>query len=377
MAFRPLQRFGGFLDRMVPSAAGYGGLLSEADQRAAGRDARAILAAGLLQAAGPQTRPVSLGQAISSALPAAMAVRDQRVEAGLRNEQLRREIDRENKKAAALSSVRGLLGSMDPENAELIGGLFDIAPGAVTENVLNQMFAAQQAPSYESPIGKLLADRDLAARRGDTAGVQALDAAIKGEMGEDKDLGDVLRIRGDVTRNSQEFLVAQNGFQKVTAAARTDSPAGDMAMIFGFMKVLDPGSIVREGEFATVQNSGNVPTQIRALYNRILNGERLTPEQRQDFLFQAREQFVPLIERQQRLVRDAEQFAERNNLPFADIVPEFVMPTLPEPLPPPPQSNPKGEVSSLFDQLGTDVRGLFNGQGPALPPPPPGFTRDE
>ena len=54
------------------------------------------------------------------------------------------------------------------------------------------------------------------------------------------------------------------------------------------MKILDPGSVVREGEFATAQNTGSVPEGIRALYNRIISGERLTDQQRADFLGQAR-----------------------------------------------------------------------------------------
>ena len=54
------------------------------------------------------------------------------------------------------------------------------------------------------------------------------------------------------------------------------------------MKILDPGSVVREGEFATAQNATGVPEQIRNKYNQIKEGERLGAKQRQDFLDQAR-----------------------------------------------------------------------------------------
>jgi hypothetical protein len=194
---------------------------------------------------------------------------------------------------------------------------------------------------------------------------------LQAETGGDKDmLGDVLRVRNDVTRNSADFLAAQTGYNKVTAAARTDSPAGDMSLIFGFMKVLDPGSIVKEGEFATVQNSAGVPEQIRGVWNRLLRGERLTPEQRQDFAHQAREQYMPLIESQQRLVRDAQAFAERNSLPFRDIVPEYVMPLVPTEVERP-QPSARGSVG-LWPQIQQDVSELLRG-APALPP---GFTLD-
>lgn len=58
------------------------------------------------------------------------------------------------------------------------------------------------------------------------------------------------------------------------------------------MKMLDPGSTVREGEFATAQNAAGVPTQIVNQYNKAKSGERLAPEQRADFLNQAKEQYL-------------------------------------------------------------------------------------
>lgn len=133
MPLRPLQRFNGFLSRMAPNANGYGGLLSGADQRAAGRDARAILASGLLSAAGPQRMPVSLGQAIGASLPPAMAARDQRAEVGIRNEQLRREIDRENRQRQNQEKVGAFLRTAGGEQGEILGLLHDANPAGVSQ----------------------------------------------------------------------------------------------------------------------------------------------------------------------------------------------------------------------------------------------------
>lgn len=54
----------------------------------------------------------------------------------------------------------------------------------------------------------------------------------------------------------------------------------DTALIFSFMKTLDPRSTVREGEAASVENARGIPESIRNLYNRAAAGNRLTPEQR-------------------------------------------------------------------------------------------------
>lgn len=55
----------------------------------------------------------------------------------------------------------------------------------------------------------------------------------------------------------------------------------DLALVMQFMKMLDPGSTVREGEIANVQNASSVPDQIRTWYNSVLSGESLSPAQRE------------------------------------------------------------------------------------------------
>ena len=76
----------------------------------------------------------------------------------------------------------------------------------------------------------------------------------------------------------------RDSFTRIEASAQDPSAAGDLAMIFNYMKMLDPGSVVRESEFATAQNAGGVDDKTRALYNNVLRGERLAPAQREDFL---------------------------------------------------------------------------------------------
>ena len=89
----------------------------------------------------------------------------------------------------------------------------------------------------------------------------------------------------------KDFRTVQAAYDSVRAAARNPSAAGDLSLIFAYMKILDPGSVVREQEFANAQNAAGVPDRIRNLYNRALNGQRLNPNQRNDFLSQANNLF--------------------------------------------------------------------------------------
>lgn len=76
--------------------------------------------------------------------------------------------------------------------------------------------------------------------------------------------------------------------QKIESAANNPSAAGDLNLIFSYMKMLDPSSTVRDTEFANAQNAAGVPDKIINEYNRIKTGQRLNPTQRQDFVNQVK-----------------------------------------------------------------------------------------
>jgi Spy/CpxP family protein refolding chaperone len=66
---------------------------------------------------------------------------------------------------------------------------------------------------------------------------------------------------------------------------KTQNPYDDQALIFSFMKVLDPGSVVREGEFKTAQNNSSLLNSIGANWQNAMTGTgMLLPEQRQKIL---------------------------------------------------------------------------------------------
>lgn len=85
----------------------------------------------------------------------------------------------------------------------------------------------------------------------------------------------------------KQYQDVKSGFERVRSSASADSGVGDLGVVYGFMKMLDPGSVVREGEFATAENTSGVPEQVMGMYNRLISGERLTPAQRSQFVQQA------------------------------------------------------------------------------------------
>lgn len=141
------------------------------------------------------------------------------------------------------------------------GGVFVAAPGAADE-------ARRQAA--EEQRRRDAEERDKRREKRD------IEASSRGVIGEYRKefLGDPL------VKDFRNVAAATS--QIVTLSQGKGSAMGDIGLIFSYMKALDPGSVVREGEQATAQNAAGVPEQIRNAYNRLVSGQRLSPEQRAD-----------------------------------------------------------------------------------------------
>lgn len=99
--------------------------------------------------------------------------------------------------------------------------------------------------------------------------------------------------------NTKQFTEQTASYQRVLDSAKNSSPAGDMALIFSYMKMLDPGSAVREQEYANASNAASIPERIRAAYNAAIDGEILTPAMRADFVDRAGQIYQGAAETQQ------------------------------------------------------------------------------
>jgi len=118
-------------------------------------------------------------------------------------------------------------------------------------------------------------------------------------------------LRKERTKLSGSFIQIRDSFGRIQESAKDPSAAGDLALIFNFMKMLDPGSVVRESEFATAQNAAGVPDRIRALFNRIQKGDKLAVKQREDFVDRATSLFNRTSRQQKKLNRTFTQLSKR------------------------------------------------------------------
>lgn len=109
--------------------------------------------------------------------------------------------------------------------------------------------------------------------------------------GEGRQFSQEDKLRTSYITQAKPFADLRTNYSRIKAANKDNTGASDIAMVYSFMKMLDPTSVVREGEFATAENAGGVPQQIQSLYNKVINGQRLAPEVRQQFMQQADRQY--------------------------------------------------------------------------------------
>jgi hypothetical protein len=72
-------------------------------------------------------------------------------------------------------------------------------------------------------------------------------------------------------------------FQQITTGLNEKSPAGDLTAATKFMKLLDPGSVVRESELLLAMQATGALDRFTDVAKKIIDGTKLTGQQRADF----------------------------------------------------------------------------------------------
>lgn len=98
------------------------------------------------------------------------------------------------------------------------------------------------------------------------------------------DFKDRQSLNKDVTSILKDTTSINKTAKDLSKLGKLGTGPASIALVFKFMKALDPTSVVREGEFATAEKSAGVPEAIRNTYNRLVSGERLGDVQIKQFI---------------------------------------------------------------------------------------------
>lgn len=92
------------------------------------------------------------------------------------------------------------------------------------------------------------------------------------------------KLRESNDKGLKGFYAIQDAFGGILASAEEGSGPSDIALVTMYMKVIDPGSVVRDGEFITARESGSFATAMQNSVAKIQSGQILQPEQRKAFV---------------------------------------------------------------------------------------------
>lgn len=218
--------------------------------------------------------------------------------------------------AGAQAATNFALMMADPERMKTYG---EAAAKIGEEERAQANFPAKQAKD-RAELAKLGADLGLTQQQiartlaeTEKLGIETRQAAFEleaamqpgGDIDPKEKFGQEEKIRKEWQGRSKLYNELQGTFANLQASAETASGAGDIALITAFLKMLDPGSVVRETEFATAQNTAGLFAQLENRLQAVESGELLKPTQRQQYVSLA-QKYLDAAQRQ------AEK--EKNNL---------------------------------------------------------------
>jgi hypothetical protein len=81
----------------------------------------------------------------------------------------------------------------------------------------------------------------------------------------------------------KDYQDVKSAFGQVVSSLSQGTPIGDVAGATKVMKLLDPGSVVRESELGIAMAASGRMDRLSNYFNNMMTGQKLTPTQREDF----------------------------------------------------------------------------------------------
>jgi hypothetical protein len=324
------------LSNFFPAAPSYlPGLLGEEQARLAQQQAQqqGLLGAalGLMQAGAPSRTPISTGQALAQGLAAGQQaygnVLQQRTQESLINRQLQEEQrkkqeqefmrqllplavqpgevgsqalaqaaaamtpDNYAKFVGAIKTQREMVEGPKPELRELGGALYEISRGQPPKLIIDakgklsgdfanyakgmfgtDVVAELPAGGFEQIQNAIIQQKRAGATVVDMTGGQ------KGFDNETK-----LRTEFQGSPEYKAFGEMKSAYGQVLEGLKKANAIGDLAAATKIMKLLDPGSVVRESELALAMQAGGLLDRVSNYATNIMQGTKLSPDQRREF----------------------------------------------------------------------------------------------
>ncbi|GLK54538.1 hypothetical protein JOD31_001705 [Methylopila capsulata] len=184
------------------------------------------------------------------------------------------------------ADVAGLVGL--PALGAERGSPKPLAESEVTAQIIQSLTPQQQAETVlgaETPVQAMGPDgRTTFMSPGAAVRTGAQPATDATKVGEQAG-----KLRGEIAQlpSYKNYAQAAPIYRSMVDTAGTNSKASDLNLVYGLGKIMDPTSVVREGEMVLVQNTASLPDWVVGAANRLNGGAALQPETRAALLAEA------------------------------------------------------------------------------------------
>ena len=287
-----------------------GGLLGEDALRRVRRDMLLGMSAQFFGGAGRSLDPAatSFGPTMGNAIMAGLQSRD--IATG--REIQAAQAEQQAKLAAQQAAQVRILANSDPDlsvrQREILSAL---PPNQALEELMSRYFPAAEETKVVGEGAALVGPggEELYKNPGAAAGVKFQNLPGGGMMAYTPDINsptgfrelkrwdsapdmtdlwsstDDIRNDWESTTEYQNWIDVRPRLEGARSAINTDTAAADLNIIYALAKAMDPGSVVREGEFKLTAATQSPAQQMIGWFNWVVNsGGRLTPPQRREFL---------------------------------------------------------------------------------------------
>lgn len=191
---------------------------------------------------------------------------------------------------AVLLGAGTFLASVDPENYDkYVKSQLEAAkaPAEIKIAEAKAKFALETVAAdlnlTKAQTNKVLAETNKLDQETRKMALEAENAKANGGLTTEKRFDFEDKLRKEYTIRSKGMTDAQQTMSIIKSSAADGSGAGDLALVTAFMKMLDPGSVVRESEFANARDTAGLLENLKNQAQKLQKGSFLDPSQRASF----------------------------------------------------------------------------------------------
>jgi hypothetical protein len=164
---------------------------------------------------------------------------------------------------------------------------------AVVEAKFAEKFALADLQKKAADLGLTKAQTGSALAQTRKLGIETQDAVLKleqlkatGGLDPAKTFEQEEKLRKEYQGRTKVYGELGSTYQNIKSSSEAKNGPGDIALITGFMKMLDPGSVVRETEFATARDTAGLFENLKNQSQKLQSGQlfSLDSKQRQEYV---------------------------------------------------------------------------------------------